>query len=200
MPDGDKVHKKLHGYYQKPYKMLCEPQFDKIAVAFALLQAIKADLRSNGGIPIEVLKLGIGEMPNGVPEALINWPQISYTLDTIVQVSLQKKLIKDVTCTALKTNLNRLRIGCVKTVGYADVAETFLSKMYSARFADKVFCTPKHYHNASSDVVSQRLSEITPLVREGLSKMAGQNKPVPSIPRVSFKRQQISADTDLTAL
>jgi hypothetical protein len=50
MPDGDRVHSHLGGFYQKPYKMLCEGMAKPEECARNILDRLRRDLKQNAKV------------------------------------------------------------------------------------------------------------------------------------------------------
>ncbi len=52
MPDGDRVHSHLGGFYQKPYKLLCEGVARPEECARIILDGLRKDLKQIAKVPL----------------------------------------------------------------------------------------------------------------------------------------------------
>lgn len=85
MPDGDVVHARLAGRYQKPYRVLCEGAYDHNDCAWIVMNAIKKDIQAKGSGPILLAKR-MRECLDRVTEAtgedqVVDWLSLSLEVD-----------------------------------------------------------------------------------------------------------------------
>jgi hypothetical protein len=52
MPDGDRVHRHLRGFYKKPYKMPCEGVARPKECARIILHVLRSDLKQTAKVPL----------------------------------------------------------------------------------------------------------------------------------------------------
>lgn len=89
MPDGDRVHPRLAYHYQKPYKQICEGQFENKALAREVVRAMIKDIRKYGNDPITLIKR-VADQLEQLPTkphfaASIDWDEESRTIDKLSQ-------------------------------------------------------------------------------------------------------------------
>lgn len=85
MPDGDIVHGKLPGLYQKPYKWICEGKASNNECVGALMRALMRDLKKKDAAPV-VLAKRIGEqLKLSIHNGSQSWGVLSQQLDQIAR-------------------------------------------------------------------------------------------------------------------
>jgi hypothetical protein len=208
MPDGDRVHRHLGGFYQKPYKMLCEGVTRPEDCARMLLGKLKRDLQQIAIRPLllsrkiaDLLSQKIGplEFSNDLASAGIS-RQIDELIRQVDGPSREKELISR----ASKTVLNDLRHGREMDASNVQLAifYQYIREKYEADFKERIPLSNDHHNGVSHSELMRRLGVLEPYLDFGFHKFAqtainDQNLDNLRLPRQV--RREINLDEDLLA-
>jgi hypothetical protein len=208
MPDGDRVHSHLRGFYKKPYKMLCEGVARPEECARIVLDVLRSDLKQIAKVPFLLArnisdllsqKIGPLEFSNDFAAAGIS-RQIDELIRQVDGPSREKELISRTS----KTVLNDLRHGREMDASNVQLAifNRYIRDKYDAEFKERIPLSNDHHHGVSHSELMRRLEALEPYLDLGFHKFAqtaikDQNLDNLRLPR-QFRRE-INLDEDLLA-
>jgi hypothetical protein len=208
MPDGDRVHSHLGGFYQKPYKWLCEGVARPEECALIILDGLRKDLKQIAKVPLllsrnisDLLSQKIGplEFSNDLAAARFS-RQIDELIRQVEGPSREKELLGR----ASKTVLNDLRYGREMDASNVQLAifNQYIREKYEAEFKDRIPLSNDHHHGVSYSELMRRLEALEPYLNFGIHQFAqtaikNQNLDNLRLPRQV--RREINLDEDLLA-
>jgi hypothetical protein len=209
MPDGDIVHNRLRRLYQKPYKWLCEGSATSDECARAVLESLKKDLIQKGDLPIRLCQ-GMADI---VAQAITasdelgakDYISLSMEFDRLVQQSDGRPDLKELALRASKLVLGDLRYSQEIDVGNISVVmlQRYMNEVYESEFKERVPLTSEHFAGIDKATLSERIKEIEPNIKDGISKFAKDAINKKSVARLSLPRRSsrkaIDLDEDLLA-
>jgi hypothetical protein len=207
MPDGDIVHDKLRRLYQKPYKWLCEGKASSDECARSVLEKLKQDIKDKGDLPVMLIQRMTDKLVQSVSTVneleAQDYAVLSMEFDRLVQQSEGQPDLKELALRAGKSVLCDLRYGQEIDVGNASgvMLERYMNEIYESEFKERVPLTSKHYAGIEQVTLLERIKEIEPYIKVGISKFAKdvinkQSVAKLSLPRRS-SRKAIDLDEDL---
>ncbi|WP_019488084.1 hypothetical protein [Kamptonema formosum] len=207
MPDGDKVHSRLSGLYQLPYKMICERKGDNNECAWYLRKAVLQDIQTNYGVAVKHAKR-MGEilgqaMQNAGKNSCVNSAALSMEIDRQVRQSEVKHYVKELLRRAGKRILHELRYNqSMNTSNLPEaVVEQFFQEAYKANFEERIPLNPNHHAGVDNVTVTECVkalrSDIFPEIRKW-AKKATTDEDVKNLRRSSRKKvKEIDLNEDL---
>jgi hypothetical protein len=207
MPDGDIVHDRLRRLYQKPYKWLCEGKASSDECARSVLEKLKQDIKDKGDLPVMLIQRMTDKLVQSVSTVneleAQDYAVLSMEFDRLVQQSEGQPDLKELALRAGKSVLCDLRYGQEIDVGNASgvMLERYMNEIYESEFKERVPLTSKHYAGIEQVTLLERIKEIEPYIKVGISKFAKdvinkQSVAKLSLPRRS-SRKAIDLDEDL---
>jgi hypothetical protein len=196
MPDGDIVHNRLRRLYQKPYKWLCEGSATSDECARAVLESLKKDLIQKGDLPIRLCQ-GMADI---VAQAITasdelgakDYISLSMEFDRLVQQSDGRPDLKELA-------LQEIDVGNISVV----MLQRYMNEVYESEFKERVPLTSEHFAGIDKATLSERIKEIEPNIKDGISKFAKDAINKKSVARLSLPRRSsrkaIDLDEDLLA-
>jgi hypothetical protein len=208
MPDGDIVHNKLRRLYQKPYKWLCEGRATSDECARAVLEKLKQDIKGKGDLPVMLIQ-SMAELVQSVSAAnelgAGAYAALSMEFDGLVQQSDGRPDLKELSLRAGKSVLRDLRYGQEIDIGNISVVmlQRYMNEVYESEFKERVPLTSEHYAGVDQATLSERIKEIEPDIKVGISKFAKDAINKQSVAKLSLPRRSsrkaIDLDEDLLA-
>lgn len=207
MPDGDKVHPKLSGRYQKPFQQICEGQYGDAELARDVVRALKKDVKVYGTKPIELADR-IAQQLQQIPSepllhATVDWSEPSRMIDRLAQQTKGNQRAIELVVQSGKQLLHGLRYG--RSVGdlRQEMHQRYLTNIYHANFEGRIPLASAT-NGVAHETVAAKLADIRPHVDREITALAGQlhRKDVSRLRlrrRVGQKRS-ISLDMDLSSL
>ena len=208
MPDGDRVHSHLGGFYQKPYKWLCEGVARPEECALIILDGLRKDLKQIAKVPLllsrnisDLLSQKIGplEFSNDLAAARIS-RQIDELIRQVDGPSREKELLGR----ASKTVLNELRHGGEMDTSNFQLAifKQYIREKYEADLKERIPLSKEHHNGVSHGELMRRLEALEPYLNLGIHQFAqtaikNQNLDNLRLPRQV--RREINLDEDLLA-
>jgi hypothetical protein len=209
MPDGDIVHNRLRKLYQKPYKWLCEGKATSDECARAVLEKLKRDIEDKGDLPVILTQHMADRLVQAI--SVVNalgvgdYAALNMEFDRLVQQFDGRSDLKELALRAGKSVLRDLRYGQEIDVSEASgtILERYMNEVYESEFKERVPLTSDHHAGVDQATLSERIKEIEPNVKFGISKFARdainkQSVAKLSLPRCS-SRKAIDLDEDLLA-
>lgn len=203
MPDGDIVHNRLRRLYQKPYKWLCEGKATSDECARVVLEKLKQDIKDKGDLPIILTQRMADRLvqatSTGDELGLGDWAALSMEFDRLAQQSDGRPDLKELTLRAGKSVLRDLRYGQEVDVGNASVIilERYMNEVYESEFKERVPLTSEHYAGVDQSTLSERIKEIEPNIKVGISKFAKDAINKQSVAKLSLPRRSSRKAIDL---
>lgn len=200
MPDGDRVHTKLPGYYQKSYKILCESN-NINSIADIILESVLKELKDKfSGIPISLLSdcYNIVSEFSQTPE---NTHVLFSTIDKIILNHNAPKEIRLILSDSLKVSIDKYLSGN-SIFTFENMVFEFLFRFSNVRFFERVPMKNIHLNNKTEDDINKSLYDSSILVRQGLFTYAQRlaKNPTKNIRRPKFTTSaNITAETNLLA-
>ena len=199
MPDGDRVHSRLGGLYQKPYKILCEGVVSSEECARSLLESLKRELQQNAKWSL-LISRDIADLFSKCVGPLafsndIEAARISHQIDELTRnifCSLQEK---DLIVRASKSVLNDLRHGqetdC-HNLQYI-IFKRYIKEVYEFRFKERIPLNKEHYAGVSRGELQKRIEAMEPDLDLGIHHFAqtaikGQNLDKLRLPQRQYRR------------
>lgn len=177
MPDGDIVHSKLPGIYQKSYQWLCEGKANIKECARTVIKALKRDLRRKGDLPVRLAKRMEESVERAINDAgendSVDWTALSQEIDTLARQVDGRPDLKELTLSAARSVLHNLRYG--QDIDTDNTTEVILQRyMYEVYKSDFKERTPLSKHHAGIDEVTlnKRIEQIQPDILTAISKWA----------------------------
>jgi hypothetical protein len=208
MPDGDRVHSHLGGFYQKPYKWLCEDVARPEQCARIILDGLRKDLKQIAKVPLllsrnisDLLSQKIGplEFSNDIAAA-----RISRQIDELIRQVDGPYREKELLARAGKTVLNDLRYGREMDACNVQLAifNQYIREKYEAEFKERIPLSNDHHHGVSHSELMRRLEALEPYLDLGFHQFAqtaikDQNLDNLRLPRQN--RREINLNEDLLA-
>jgi len=209
MPDGDIVHDRLRRLYHEPYKWLCQGKATSDECARAVLGKLKKDIQNKGNLPIVLIQSMADSLIQSV--STINelgakeYAALSMEFDRLVQQSDGRPDLKELALRAGKSILCDLRYGQGIDVGNASglMVKRYINEVYESEFKERIPLTSKHYAGVDHATLSERIKEIEPHIRIGISKFAEDATNKHGVARLSLPKRSsqkaIDRDEDLLA-
>jgi hypothetical protein len=209
MPDGDIVHNRLRRLYQKPYKWLCEGKATTDECARVVLEKLKQDIKDKGDLPVILTQSMADRLVQAISAVnelgARDYAALSMEFDRLVQQSDGRPDLKELALRAGKSVLCDLRYGQEIDAGNASgvILERYMNEVYESEFKERVPLTSEHYAGVDQATLSERIKEIEPNIKVGISKFATdainkQSVANLSLPKCSL-RKAIDLDEDLLA-
>ena len=210
MPDGDIFHNRLRRLYQKPYKWLCEGKATSDECARTVLESLKKDLIQKGDFPVRLCQGMADILAQGITLGnelgARDYAFLSMEFDKLVERSDGRPDLKKLALDAGKSILHDLRyhrqqidVGNVSGV----MLERYINEVYQAEFKERVPLTSEHHAGIDQATLSERIKEIEPHVKVGISKFAKDAINKQSVAKLSLPRRSsrkaIDLDEDLLA-
>jgi hypothetical protein len=208
MPDGDRVHSHLGGFYQKPYKMLCEGVASPEECVRFILDGLRRDLKQIAKAPL-LLSRNISDLLSQkiVPLEFSNdlaAARISRQIDELIRQVDGPCREKELISRASKTLLNDLRYGRDMDASNVQLAifNQYIREKYEAEFKERIPLSNDHHHGVSHSELMRRLEELEPYLDLGFHQFAqtaikDQNLDNLRLPRQN--RREINLNEDLLA-
>ncbi|MBW4659417.1 MAG: hypothetical protein KME15_12140 [Drouetiella hepatica Uher 2000/2452] len=211
MPDGDIFHNRLRRLYHKPYKWLCEGKATSDECARVVLESLKKDLIQKGDLPLrlcqgmaDILAQAIttnDELESG------NYAALSLEFDILRQQFDGRPDLKGLALDAGKSVLHDLRYGHAQEINISDasvvIVNRYMNGVYASEFKERVPLTSEHYAGIDQATLSERIKEIEPHIKIGISKFAEDAINKQSVAKLSLPRRSsrkaIDLDEDLLA-
>lgn len=177
MPDGDKIHSRLSGRYQKPYLQICEGQYGAAELARDVARVLKRDLREYGSRPTECMARIAQELQQlprePLLQATIDWSEQSRMIDRLAQQTKGNRRAIELVVQAGKQLLHELRYG--RPVGNIDQAlhERYVQNIYHANFEARIPLAPPP-NGVPYETVAARLDDMRPHVEREIATLAAQ--------------------------
>ncbi|XGV86903.1 MAG: hypothetical protein ACAF42_15365 [Limnothrix sp. BL-A-16] len=209
MPDGDIVHNRLRTLYQRPYKWLCEGNATSDECSRALLESLKRDLIQKGDLPIRLCQ----SMADMLDQALTSsnelgsrdYADLSMNFDKLVQQSDGRPDLKELALRAGKSVICDLRYGQKMDIDNLSFSLVFryINEVYESEFKECIPLTFEHHAGIDQVTLSERIKEIEPKLRDGISKFSKDAINKQSIANLSlprrFSHKRIDLDENLLA-
>jgi hypothetical protein len=208
MPDGDRVHSHLGGFYQKPYKMLCEGVARPEECVRFILDGLRRDLKQIATAPL-LLSRNISDLLSQkiVPLEFSNdlaAARISRQIDELIRQVDGPYREKELISRASKTVLNDLRYGREMDASNVQLAifNQYIREKYEAEFKERIPLSNDHHHGVSHSELTRRLEALEPYLDLGFHQFAqtaikDQNLDNLRLPRQN--RREINLNEDLLA-
>lgn len=203
MPDGDIVHTKLSGLYQKPYKVLCEGKRDRDECAWVVKDAMRQDIKKKGAAPVvlakrmgESLRQGIGDAgENGS----VDWAARSLELNRLAQQANCPHRVKEIVLRAGKGVLHELRYG--RRVDTSSLSETcverYMQEVYRSNFEERIPLTSKHHAGVDNATVTERVEALRPDIFAAINTWAKRANAEEDVAKLRRPRRQKVNEIDL---
>ena len=199
MPDGDRVHSRLGGLYQKPYKILCEGVANSEECARTLLESLKRELQQNAKWSLQLSRVIADLFSQCIgPLAFSNEieaARISRQIDELtrnVDCPLQEK---DLIVRASKTVLSDLRHG--QETDYHNlqyiIFKRYIKEVVEFRFKERIPLNKEHYAGVSRGELQKRIEAMEPDLDHGIHLFAqtaimGQSLDKLRLPQRQYRR------------
>lgn len=203
MADGDIVHNKLRWLYQKPYKCLCDGKAASDECARALLRSLKKDIVKKGDLPVKLchgmLSILAQALTSSNELGAREYADLSMKFDRLVQQFDGRPDLKELALRAGKSVLCDLRYGQEINVGNTSVVmiERYMNEVYESEFKERVPLTSEHYAGIDQATLSERIKEIEPSIKVGISKFAKDALHKQSVVKLSLPRRSLRKAIDL---
>ena len=175
MPDGDIVHSRLRGLYQKPYQQLCEGKADSGECAQVLLEALKKDLTRKGDLPIRLCQ----SMSSLITQAIDsdsgftaqNYAELSMRLEELSHQFNGRPDLKKLAVDAGKSILHDQRYGegVDSQNALKELSRRYIHEVYQSEFQERVPLTSQHYAGIDAKTLDQRIKEIQPHIDHAIN-------------------------------
>lgn len=204
MPDGDIVHNKLGWRYQKPYKSLCEGKASTSECAWAVMKALKEDLKQKGDIPV-VLAQRMGEKLSQLviesgKNGSVDWTSLSMKLEKIAQQANGSHYLKELVLSAGKSFLQDLRYGREVDIKSASeiIVRRYMNKVYESEFKERIPLTSTHHAGIDGVVLTNRIEQSESDIKAGITNWAKQANRDGSVAKLRLpnRRQVNTIDMD----
>jgi DNA polymerase III epsilon subunit-like protein len=165
MTDGDIVHKKLPGLYQKPYKSLCEGKASNEECTREIIKALRCDLKKKGSLAIKLaqqMAVSVEKfLDNASEDCNINWSALNYECEKLVQKSHGAHYLKELILRAQKSLAHNIRYGNLHING--NFSEKFvyqyMMEVYKAEFKERIPLTSEHYERIRPEKLYAKIEE-----------------------------------------
>lgn len=203
MPDGDIVHNRLRRLYQKPYKWLCEGKATSDECARVVLEKLKQDIKDKGDLPVLLTQSMTDRLTQAI--SAVNelgagdYAALNVEFDTLVQQSDGRPDLKELALHAGKSVLRDLRYGQEVDLDNtsAVILERYMNEVYESEFKERIPLTSEHYAGVDEATLSQRIEEIQPNIKVGISKFAKDAINKQSVAKLSLPRRSLRKAIDL---
>jgi len=208
MPDGDIVHSKLSGLYQKPYKWLCEGKANSSEYAWVVKDALIRDIKTNYGIVAVKYAKQMGEMlrqmmKNVSQHSSVNWAALSTEIDRQVGQAKVKHHVQELLRRAAKGILHEFRYNhTAETSNLPEaVVKRLFQEIYKSNFEQRIPLTSNHHADVDNATITERVEALSSDILGEISKWAskatadGDVKNLRRSPRKKVK--EIDLDEDL---
>jgi len=178
MPDGDRVHSHLGGFYQKPYKWLCEGVARPEECARIILDGQRKDLKQTAKVPLllsrnisDLLSQKIGplEFSNDLAAK-----RTSRQIDELIRQVDGPSREKELLARASKTVLNDLRYG--REMGASNVQlaifNQYIREKYDAEFKERIPLSNDLHHGVCHGELMRRLEALDPYLDLAIHQFA----------------------------
>jgi hypothetical protein len=178
MPDGDRVHSRLGGLYQKPYKTLCEGVANSEECARTLLESLKRELQQNAKWSL-LLSRDIADLFSEFIGPLafsndIKAARISRQIDELTRNVDCPLREKDLIVRASKSVLSDLRHG--QETDYHNlqhiIFKRYIKEVYEFRFKERIPLNKEHYAGVSRGELQKRIEAMEPDLDLGIHHFA----------------------------
>ncbi|MEZ4885350.1 MAG: hypothetical protein R3E32_11530 [Chitinophagales bacterium] len=198
MPDGDIIHSKLSGRYQKPYKLLCEDKLDNEICADAIIMALKKDIQKIGNTPIDSLKkmaLLIEAKQNMIHNRQIH--PLTKELETILKGYTLSTKIREILMSVSHSIIHECKYGFTGDVNdiQKKIVEKYMTEIYETSFKSILETTSSHYEDADNTMIQRKIQEITPLIKDTIIVWAHKSNSTNSVEKLrKLSRKKVSID------
>ena len=209
MPDGDIVHSQLSGFYQKPYKWLCEGKANNSENAWVVKGAVIRDIQTNyGNVAVKYAKR-MGEMlrqmmvENVGLHSSVNWAALSTEIDRQVGQAKVKHNVQELLRRAGKGLLHEFRYNhTAETSNLPEaVVKRLFQEIYKSNFEQRIPLTSNHHADVDKATVTERVEAIHSDMLADISKWAKKataNEDVKNLRRSPREKvKEIDLDEDL---
>ena len=150
MPDGDRVHGKLAGRYQKVYKQLCEGHFSEDHIAHEVLLPVKEELQRQGDAVIGLIDRAAARCEQIVIELAvgnqIDWDKEALMIEKQSQRMYAKQTARDLVAGACKEQLQDIRRHGAHNLNFpVEIMRKYMWKLYEAKFQAIVPLKKRHH-------------------------------------------------------
>ena len=178
MPDGDRVHSRLGGLYQKPYKILCEGVASSEECARTLLKSLKRELQQNAKWSLQLSRviadlfsecIGPLAFSNDIEAA-----RFSRQIDELTRNVDCPLREKDLIVRASKSVLSDLRHGQETdhhNLQYS-IFKRYIKEVYEFRFKERIPLNKEHYAGVSRGELQKRIEAMEPDLDLGIHHFA----------------------------
>lgn len=168
MPDGDIVHDRLAWRYQKPYKWLCEGTASISECSWAVMKALKEEIKQKGDLPVALAQL-LGEKLSHIlschlDNSSIDWAAINMEFDRLLQPIPTSHYHKELVLNAGKSLVNNLRYRRIETIENfsENILQYYFVKVYESVFKGRIPLRSEHYAGVDEMTLKKRVQEIEP--------------------------------------
>jgi hypothetical protein len=203
MADGDIIHSRLRGIYQKPYKWLCEGKATIDECAHVLMQALKKDIVKKGDLPLKLAQK-IGQILSQTISApgengSVDCAALSLELDRLIWQFDGQPYVKELIRRAVKSWINDLRYG--REVDFdnisAEILKRYMKEVYESEFTEKIPLTSIHHDGIDQATLSKRIGEIQPIIDDPIGEWAKTAIKEQSIEKLRMPRRFPQEPVDL---
>ena len=178
MPDGDIIHNRLLGIYQKPYQILCEGKLERNECFWILMGAVLKDIKFRRADAIALCNQ-MGEyiaqvIRNSAGNLFTCWADLRKKLDQLAQQANISNRTKSLVLDSAKDILHDLRYGQKIDLNkiQALVTERYMQKVYISNFKERIPLTVVHYANVDGVILAERIDALGSDINTQLSKWA----------------------------
>ena len=178
MPDGDIIHNRLLGIYQKPYQILCEGKLERNECFWILMGAVLKDIKFRRADAIALCNQ-MGEyiaqvIRNSAGNLFTCWADLSKKLDQLAQQANISNRTKSLVLDGAKDILHDLRYGQKIDLNkiQALVTERYMQKVYISNFKERIPLTVVHCANVDGVILAERIDALGSDINTQLSKWA----------------------------
>lgn len=168
MPDGDIVHDQLAWRYQKPYKWLCEGTASISECSWAVMKALKEEIKQKGDLPV-ALAQQMGEKLSHIfschlDKSSIDWAATNMEFDRLSQQIKTSHYHKELVLNAGKSIVNDLRYRRIENIDNfsESILKYYFFKVYKSSFKERIPLILKHYFGVNEITLEKRIQEIEP--------------------------------------
>lgn len=208
MPDGDKVHPKLAGRYQKPYQQICEGQYSDDELARDIIRALKKDIKDYGFKPLELadrIARQLQEIPcEPLLRATIDWSEQNRMIERLGQQTKGKQRAIDLMVQSGKQLLHELRHEVSVRDLHQDMHQRYLTNIYYANFEGRIPLAVSN-NGVAYETVAAKIDALRPHLEREIAALAAQlhrRKDLSHLrlTRRSGTKRMIGLHTDLSSL
>ena len=200
MPDADKVHWKLPGPYQDPYKQLCEGQ-NPTDVARGFAGGLKKSLKYHGNEPAEVIKKVSGLVRERQSGPLFydasTHREILDTFEEIVCEEIDNRRTAGITERALKQAYSEHMLH-PESEEFEDLAcEHYVRGVFEESCSSRLQHTPVHDLGVEHEEIEARMQDVIGVLEDDFGAFATQIKASGNVKKIRLPGQKKSPPPDL---